>query len=114
MHFSLLAKGLLLSLAAFTLAEDNCDAGPGEAPFAPGRVGGLAFPSPADSQVACVCRWKGGEVLVGMEAWSTRTEITGIKFKFDRSGWTPVMGKTVGTSWYAKKGEWKADQPVRE
>ncbi|KAF2277834.1 uncharacterized protein EI97DRAFT_487852 [Westerdykella ornata] len=114
MHFSLFTRGLLLSLAALVLAEDNCDARPDEAPFAPGRVGGVAFPDPADDKVTCVSRWKSGEVIVGMEAWSTRTQITGIKFKFDRTGWTGVMGTTVqGRSWYAKRGEWAADQPVR-
>lgn len=114
MRFSTTIKAVLVSLATLGRAEEDCDAGIDKAPFAPGTVGGEAFPDPADDQVKCVNRWKDGETLVGIKAWSTRTEITGIKFKFDRTGWTDTHGKTVPRSWHTKTGEWNARQVVRK
>lgn len=67
---SFLAFGCLL--APFSYAEDTCNSWeePGGAPFAKGRVGGQAFPDPADYQMTCNCRWKGGDQIVGIEAWA--------------------------------------------
>ncbi|ORY13381.1 hypothetical protein BCR34DRAFT_586533 [Clohesyomyces aquaticus] len=89
-------------------AEDSCDDGP----FAPGRVGGLAFPETWDDKMTCECRWKGGDVITGIEAWSTYDHIEGIRFKFEISGWTNVHGKIPEKAIQTQLTEWEATDKV--
>ena len=113
MHISFVRLAMLASFVVFGRAEDGCDDGPDAAPFAPGRVGGQAFPAAWDYQMSCECRWKGGDSIVGIEAWSAQYQIKAVRFKFARTGWTDTHGDIPDDeAWQHDIQEWNAGEEV--
>lgn len=113
MRLSLVNYGLLFFLAAFARADDNCDAAPNEAPFAPSTFAGPPFPGGNDPETKCDSKWVDGEIIVGIEAWSAKFQVKAVRFKFSQSGWGPVRGDVPKDSAFEyKKAEWEATEEV--
>jgi hypothetical protein len=113
MRFSTFGQALLLSLAAFARADDDCDAGSKDAPFAASRPAGPDYPQGGSPEIQCDSKWTNGETIIGIEAWSAKFQVKAVRFKFSQSGWGPVRGSvpTDKVQEHESK-EWKADEEV--
>jgi hypothetical protein len=104
MRFSIFSQAFLVSLAALAHADDNCDASPQEAPFAP---------SQDDPETKCDSKWSTGETIIGIEAWSAKFQVKAVRFKFSQSGWGPVRGSVPTEKIQAHQvKEWNAGDEV--
>jgi len=112
MRFSLINQALLISLATLALADDNCDAAPNEAPFAPSQYAGPAFPGGNDPETKCDSKWTNGETIIGIEVWSAKFQVKAVRFKFSQSGWGPVRGSLPEVVQAHDVTEWKASDEV--
>jgi hypothetical protein len=103
------ALSILSLLSGISHAQDDCDAKPDIAPFAPGTTGGAPFPNPADKDTTCECKWSSGESIIGIEAWSVNEHIRALRFKYSTYGWTEIYGtkfKNGEEPWWHNQTTW--------
>jgi len=113
MRFTFFKFAAFVSLASLGWAQDSCDEGSDKAPFAPGLTGGEPFPSKWDHQMHFESRWRTGDTIVGIEAWSAKFQLKAIKFKFAMTGWTNTFGTVPdGDPWQHDVAEWGAGEEV--
>jgi hypothetical protein len=86
------ALSIVSLLSGISNAQDDCDAPPDVAPFAPGTTGGEPFPNPPDGETSCECKWNSGDSIIGIEAWSAKFQVRAIRFKWATYGWSEIYG----------------------
>jgi hypothetical protein len=102
MRFSILKQVVVASLAAFAHGASDCDDGP----FAAMTTAGIQHAA------ACESKWKSGEIIVGIEAWSAKFHVKAIRFKYSQSGWGPTYGQTPGVEQAHQAKEWAMEDNV--
>ncbi|CAI6341358.1 unnamed protein product [Periconia digitata] len=98
-----LTKAVLLALATLAIADDRCTNGP----FVKHPPQGGEF----IPRLACHTKWDNGEVIVGVEAWASKWQMRGIRFKYSQWGWGEVHGSMDADARH-EKSEWSASEQV--